>query len=56
MSTQLYSLTYDTVDVRNNDNLVTALSFMIQMSIAVIHTVRKPSVQPIIYVRMSMAP
>ena len=39
-----YSLAYDAADVMDNDNLVTALSAQIQISIALIGMVRKPSV------------
>ena len=43
-----YSLIYDAADVMDNDNLATALSAQIQISIVLISTVRKPSVEPII--------
>ena len=35
----------------DNDNLVTALSGQIQVSIGMIGTVRKPSIQPIVLAR-----
>ena len=41
-----YSLTCDATDVLDNDNLATALSAQIQISIALIGMVKKPSVQP----------
>ena len=44
----LYSLAYDVIDVRDNDKLVTALESKIHISIALIGTVRKPSVEPIV--------
>ena len=43
-----YSWAYDAVDVMDNDNLATALSAQIQISIVLIGTVRKPSVEPIV--------
>ena len=43
-----YSLANDATDVMGNYNLATALSAQIQMSIVLIVTVRKPSVEPII--------
>ena len=43
-----YSLAYDAADVMNNDNLASALSAQIQMSILLIGTVRTPSVEPIV--------
>ena len=43
-----YSLAYDAADVMDNDNLVMSLSAQIQISIALIGIVRKPSVEPII--------
>ena len=36
-----YSLAYDAADVMDNDNLATALEAQIQISIALIGTVRK---------------
>ena len=42
------SLVYDAVDVMDNDNLATALSALIQISIAMISTVGKPSIEPIV--------
>ena len=44
----LYSLAYDAADVTDNDNLMTALSSHIQISVVLIGTVRKPSVEPIV--------
>ena len=44
----LYSLAYDASDVMDNDNLATALESQIQISMVLIGTVRKPSVEPII--------
>ena len=43
-----YSLAYNTADVMDNDNLATTLSAQIQISIALIGMVRKPSVEPIV--------
>ena len=39
-----YSLAYDAPDARDNDNLATALSAQIQISIVLINAGRKPSV------------
>ena len=39
-----YSLAYDAADVMDNDNLATALSAQIHISIALIGMVEKPSV------------
>ena len=41
-----YSLAYDGTDVMDNNNLATALSVQIQISIASIGMVIKPSVEP----------
>ena len=43
-----YSLAYNATDVMDNDKLVTALESQIQISIALISTVRKSSVEPIV--------
>ena len=43
-----FSLAYDAADVIDNDNLATALSAQIQISIVLISMVRKPSVEPIV--------
>ena len=43
-----YSLAYDAADVIDNYNLPTALSAQIQISIALIGTVRKPAVENIV--------
>ena len=43
-----YSLVYDAADVMDNDNLATALEAQIQTSVVLIHTVRKPSIDPIV--------
>ena len=43
-----YSLAYDAADVMDNDNLATALEAQIQISIALIGMVRKPSIDPIV--------
>ena len=43
-----YSLAYHTADVMDNDNLVTALEAQIQISIALIGTVRKPSIDSLV--------
>ena len=43
-----YSLAYDATDVMDNDNLVTALSAQIQISIALICMTREPSVETIV--------
>ena len=44
-----YSLAYDAMDITDNDNLVTALSAQIQISIALIGTIRKASTEPIVF-------
>ena len=41
-------MAYDATDVMDNNNLVTALSAQIQISIALISLVRKPSIEPIV--------
>ena len=41
-----YSLAYDASDVMDNENLATALESQIMISIALIGTVRKPSIEP----------
>ena len=46
-----YSLADDTADVMDNDNLVIALSAHIQISVALINTVRNLSVEPIIFAK-----
>ena len=43
-----YSLAYDATDVMDNDNLGTALSAQIQISIVLIAILRKPSVEQIV--------
>ena len=43
-----YSLVYDATDVLDNDNLATALETQIQISIALIETVRKLSIDHIV--------
>ena len=43
-----YSLASDASDVMDNDNLVTALVSQIQISIAPIGMVRKPSIDPLV--------
>ena len=43
-----YSLVYDAIDGMDNDNLAIALSTQIQVRIALIGTVRKQSVGPIV--------
>ena len=43
-----YSLVYDAADVMDNDNLATALESQIQISIALIGTVRKLLIDPIV--------
>ena len=43
-----YSLAYNATDVVDNQNLTTALEAQIQVSIALIGTVRKPSIDPIV--------
>ena len=43
-----YSLAYGAADVINNDNHVTALSALIQISITPIGKVRKQPVEPIV--------
>ena len=44
----LYSLAYNATDVMDNVNLVTVLEAQIQISIALIGTVRKQSINPIV--------
>ena len=39
-----YSLAYDVADVMDNDNLASALKVQIQISIVLIETIRKPSI------------
>ena len=46
-----YLLAYDATDVMDNDNLATALSAQIQISIALIDAVRKPSAEPIVFAK-----
>ena len=46
-----YSLAHDTIDLTDNDNLETPLSAQIQISIVLIGTVRKLSVEPIVIAR-----
>ena len=46
-----YSLAY-AADVMDNDNLATALEAQIQISIALMGTVRKPSIDPIVLVKI----
>ena len=43
-----YSLACDAADVMDNDNLATALKSQIQISIALIGMVRKPSIESIV--------
>ena len=43
-----YSLAYDAADVMENDNLATASSAQIQISIALIGIIRKSSIEPIV--------
>ena len=43
-----YSLMYNAVDVMGDDNVATALSAQIQISIALIGSVEKPSVERIV--------
>ena len=43
-----YLLVYDAADVMDNDNLTSALSAQIQISIVLIDMVRKPLVEPIV--------
>ena len=43
-----YSLAYDATDVVDNDYLVNAVSAQIQISIALIGSIWKPSVEPIV--------
>ena len=44
-------ISYDATDIMDNDNLATALSDQIQISIALIGTVRKLSVQPMSWLK-----
>ena len=41
-------MAYDATDVIDNENLLTALSAQIQISIALIGMVRKPAIKPIV--------
>ena len=43
----LYSLACDFVDVKGDNNFATALTTKIQISVAIIGTVRKPAREPI---------
>ena len=43
-----YSPTYNTTDVMDNNNLATAILAQIQISIALIGKIRKPSIEPIV--------
>ena len=47
----LYSLACNAADVMNNDNLVSALESQVQISIALIDMVRKPSLEPIVFAK-----
>ena len=52
-----YSLAYDADYILDNDNLATALSAQIQISIVLISMVRKPAVEPIVLAKTwSIAP
>ena len=52
-----YSLAYDAADLMDNDNLVTAMSAQIQISITLFGTVRNPSIDPVILAeRWGIAP
>ena len=44
----LYSLAYDAIDVMDNNNLATALTAQVKVSIALIGKVRKLSIEPIV--------
>ena len=44
----LYSLAYDAADVMDNDNLANKLSTQIQISVGLIDTVRKWSIETIV--------
>ena len=48
VSTVVYSLAYDATDIMDNDNLATVQEAQIQISIALIDTVRKLSIDPIV--------
>ena len=43
-----YSLAYDAKNVMDNDNLTYALEALIQISIALVGTVRKPSTEAVV--------
>ena len=45
----LYLLTYDAIDVKNDDNHATALSALIQVRVALIGMIRKLSFEPIVW-------
>ena len=47
-----YSLAYDATDVMDNDNLATSLEAQIQITIALIGMVRKPSIDPIVLAKI----
>ena len=52
-----YSLAYNAADVMDNDNIATVLTAQIQVSIALIGTIRKPLVEPIVLAkRWGIAP
>ena len=46
-----YSLAYDAADFVDNDNLATELEAQIQNSIALIGTIRKPSIDLIVFAK-----
>ena len=48
ITVNLYLLVYDATDVTDNDNLATGLSTQIQISVAQICMVRKPTIEPIV--------
>ena len=43
-----HQYSYDAADVMDNDNFVTTLLAQIQISIALIGTIRKPLIEPIV--------
>ena len=47
----LYLLTYDAIDVKDNDNLAFFLEAQIQVMLSLIGTVRKPSTEPVVLVK-----
>ena len=51
-----YSPAYDAADAMDNENLATALSAQIQISMVMIKTFRKSSVEPIVLAKGGISP